>query len=63
MQRSARPIHPVVYNKMDRSITMKVSMLTKGKFRPSGLDADGWHRILTYFAFRTTTVDLRKTFI
>ena len=44
---------------MDESVTMKTLMLTKGGCEPSGLDANGWRRIL---AFGTATFDLRKTF-
>ena len=47
---------------MDESVIMKASMLTKGGSRPSGLDADGWGRILTSCAFGTATLDLHKTF-
>ena len=38
-------------------------MVTKVKSRSQVFDADGWHRILTSFAFGTATVDLRKTFV
>ena len=41
---------------------MKASMLIKGGSGPSGLDANGWRRILTSRAFGTATLDLRKTF-
>ena len=37
-------------------------MLIKGGSGPSGLDANGWRRILTSRAFGTATLDLRKTF-
>ena len=35
-------------------------MLTKGGSTPSGLDADGWHRMLTLREFGTSSIDLRK---
>ena len=41
---------------------MKVSILTKGGSRPSGIDADGWRRILTSHDFGTAQLDLGKTF-
>ena len=41
---------------------MKASMFIKGGSGPSGLDADGWRRILTSRAFGTATLDLCKTF-
>ena len=37
-------------------------MLTKGGLGPPGLDADGWHRMLTSREFVTSPSDLRKTF-
>ena len=37
-------------------------MLTKGGPRSSGLDADGWRRILTSREFGNSLSDLRKTF-
>ena len=48
---------------MDESVIMKASILTKGGSGPSGLDADGWLRILTSRAFGTATLDLRKIFV
>ena len=46
---------------MDELVIMKASMLIKGGSGPSGLDANGWRRILTSRAFGTATLDLRKT--
>ena len=45
---------------MDEPVIMKASMLTKGVFGPSGLDADGWCRILTFRALGTVALDLHK---
>ena len=42
-----RPVHPIVYEDIDESLILKAAMLTKGGPRPSGLDADGWRKILT----------------
>ena len=41
---------------------MKAAMLTKGGSGPSGLDADGWRKILTLRSFGTSSSELRKTF-
>ena len=57
-----RPIHPVAYDDMDGSVIMKASMLTKSGSGASGLDVDGWCRILTSRTFGTATLDLHKTF-
>ena len=62
IQELTRPIHPVAYDGIDESVIMKASMWTKGESGPSGLDAVGWHRILTSCAFGTATWELRKTF-
>ena len=61
-QGPTRPIHPAACDGMDESVIMKASMLIKGGSGPSGLDADGWRRILTSRAFGAATLDLRKTF-
>ena len=55
IQGPTRPPHPVAYDGMDESVIMKasISMLTKGGFGPSGLDADGCCRILTFRALGT----------
>ena len=57
-----RKIHPVVYGDIDESLILKAATLTKGESGPSGLDADGWRRILTSREFGTSSSDLRKTF-
>ena len=44
-------IHSVVYDDNDESLILKAAMLTKGGSTPSGLDADGWHRMLTLREF------------
>ena len=36
---------------------------TKGSSGPSGMDANGWHRILVSSQFGTASLDLRKAFI
>ena len=53
-----RKIHPVVYDDIDESLILKASMLTKGGSRPSGLDADGWRRMLSSREFRTLSNQL-----
>ena len=61
IQGSTRPAHPLAYDDMDESVIMKASMLANSGSRPSGLDADGWRRIVASRAFRIA-LDLRKTF-
>ena len=62
IQGPTKPIHPVAYADMDESVIMKALMLRKDGSGPSGLDADGWRKILTSRAFGTATLDLRKAF-
>ena len=47
---------------IDESLVLKVAMLTKGGSGPSGLDTDGWCRILISGVFGTSSTDLCKAF-
>ena len=58
-----RKIHPVIQHDIDESLILKAAMLMKGGSGPSGLDADGWRRMLTSREIVTPSTDLRKTFI
>ena len=40
----------------------KAAIGTKGDSGPSGMDANGWRRILASNNFGTSSIDLRKTF-
>ena len=64
MEGPVRKIHPEAYDNTDESLILKAAMLTKGRSGPSGLDADGWRRMLTSREFGTSSTDLclRKTF-
>ena len=61
-QGQTRPVHPVVYEDMDKSLILKAAILTKGGSGPSGLDPVGWGKILTSRSFGTALSELRKTF-
>ena len=54
-----RQIHPVVFEDIDEALVLKAVMKTKGGSGPSGLDADGWRRILASNA--NATSDFRKS--
>ena len=56
-QGPVRPVHRIVYEDMDESLILKAAMLTKGGSAPSGLDADGWRKILTSRSFTTASSD------
>ena len=40
----------------------EVALKTKGGCGPSGLDADGWRKILVSKSYRTINADLRRAF-
>ena len=54
-------IHPVVFEDINEELVRKAAIRTKGGSGPSGLDADGWRRILTSKAYGTCASDLRKS--
>ena len=52
-------IHSIAYESIDENLVLKAATATKGGSGPSGLDADGWRRILTSSVYGTATTDLR----
>ena len=62
LQGPAQPVYLIIYEDMDESLILKAAMLTKGGSGPSGLDADGWRKILTSSSFGTASSELCKTF-
>jgi len=50
-------LHPMAYNEIDEELIMKVAFATKGGAGPSGLDAEGWKRMLTSKQFGTASSD------
>ena len=62
LQRPVRPVHPIVYEDMHESLILKAAMLTKSGSEISGLDTDGWRKILTSRSFGTASSDMHKTF-
>jgi len=55
-----KDVHPIVYESIDEEKVLKAAMTTRGGSGPSGLDAEGWRRILTSNSFGTSSSDLRK---
>ena len=55
-------IHPIAYNAIDEAMVLQAAINTKGGSGPSGIDADGWRRILASSQFGTASSDLRKAF-
>ena len=61
LNRPIKEIHPIVFDTMDDEMVLRAASITKGGSGPSGLDADGWRRILTSNSFGTASSDLRKS--
>lgn len=58
----AERIHPIKFASIDEELIRKVAMKTKGGSGPSGLDAEGWRRLLVSNNFKSVGCDLRKAF-
>ena len=54
-------IHLARFEEIDQELIRKGSVNTKSGSGPSGLDGDGWCRILTSKTFGSSATDLRKT--
>ena len=54
----ARNIHPIRYEDITTEKVRKAVINTKGGSRPSGLDADGWCRLLASNCFGDSSSDL-----
>ena len=53
-------IHPVIYDSIDSAMVGDAIKKTRGSTNPSGLDVDGWRRILISGNFGTSREHLRK---
>ena len=55
-------IHPIKFDSIDAENVKKAILKIKGEAGPSGLDADGWKRILTSSKFGNSLSDFCKAF-
>ena len=55
-------VHPVVFEDIDENMVKEAVLKTKGGSGPSGLDADGWRKILVSKSYGTINADLRRAF-
>ena len=55
-------IHPIKFESIDEEKIQKAAVKTQGGSGPSGMDADGWKRILTSKQFGKSSIDLCKAF-
>ena len=53
-------VHPIMFAGIDKEMIRKAAIKTKGGSGPSGMDVDGWRRILCSNNFGDANVDLRK---
>ena len=54
-------IHPIRFEEIDSEQIRQSALKTRGGAGPSGLDGDGWRRILTSNSFGTEPSDLRSS--
>lgn len=52
-------VEPIIFEVIDDNMVLKAAQLTKGGSGPSGMDADGWRKILTSKVYGDTGKDLR----
>ena len=53
-------VHPVVFADIDESMVKDAALNTKSSSGPSGLDADGWIKILVSKSYGTINSDSRR---
>ena len=63
LQGSVKQVHLVViYEAIDEVLISKAALKTKGGCGPSGFDNEKWRRILVSKSFRSSSLELRKSF-
>ena len=55
-------VHPVGFEDIDENMVKEAALKIKGGSGHSGLDADGWRKILVSKSYGTINVDLRQAF-
>ena len=55
-------VEPIIFDVIDDAMVLKAAQLTKGGSGPSGMDADGWRKILTSRVYGDTGRDLRSAY-
>ena len=50
-------IHLIIFDDINEELARKAAIRTKGESGPSGLDADGWRKMLTSKVFGSCTSD------
>ena len=62
LRREKPSVHPAVFEDIDENMVKEAALETKGSSDPSGLDADGWKKILASKSNITINTDLRQEF-
>ena len=55
-------IHPIIFEEIDEEMVKQAALKTRGGSGPSGMDADGWRKILVSNHYGATGADLRRAF-
>ena len=63
LRRERSSVKPVALEDIDESMVKDAVLQTKGVSGPSGLDADGWTKILASKSYGTIDADLRRAFV
>ena len=61
-QRNVKFIHSVRFESINEELIRRPAINTKGDSGLSGMDVDGWRRIIPWNSFGTANIDLRKVF-
>ena len=62
LQGPIKPIHPIVFDIIDENLILKAAKATKGGAGPSGMDADGWRKVLVSRVYGDAGKDLRRAY-
>lgn len=55
---TSQEVHPITLERVDADMVTRAVVRTRGRARPSGMDADGWRSILTSKQFANSSVEL-----
>ena len=62
LRREKPSVHSVVFEDIGDSMVKEAALNTKGGSGPSGLDAEGWRKILVSKSYRKINADLKRAF-
>ena len=56
-----KPTNPIIYEEIDENMILKAAKITEGGSGPSGMDADGWRKVIVSKVYGDVRNDLRKS--